>query len=362
MCLASIYQFIRKQSFLCPQSPPSLLIAQSYALHKLCLIKTLLLRGVLHPLAAIGGISVTHLSMPRRRVFNKTIREKKPDSALKSKACADIPMHLQALWEDFLLTDYLEYSDYKWQELTIAMVQRHQMQTDLQWRVGWEALWENPYLPNLPRTLIEEYYPGGLPGGKLKCVPCVCWAMGAGLEQCWTTKAPKYRQSPELPAGFELNVVSATAEAKHVTLFWHANTIWWRQKPRMVTSFDMQQRGVRYAVRDHLRKPLHHIDGIATACICIFCQKSFATPGSVLHHMRDNHEDKVHDGEDSWKKDMEALYNVKLNCLILRTWDFLGLTSVNLMKTTWVFNHWDIWALNSKGRIGVDFNYCVYLR
>ena len=298
------------------------------------------------------------------RVFNRTIKEKKPDSVLKSKACDDIPMHLQALWREPLLTDYLEYSDYKWQELTIAMVRRHQMQTDLQWRVGWEALWENVHLPK-PRTLIEEYYPGGLPRGKLKCVPCVCWAMGTGLEQCWTTGAPKHRQSLELSAGFALNAPSATAEATHGTLFWHANTIWRQQKPRMVTSFDMQQRGVRNAVRDHLRKPLHHIDGIVTACICIFCQKSFVTPGGVLHHMRAKHKDKVHDGEDSWKQDMEVLYNVKLNCLILRTWDFLGLTYVNLMMTTQVFNHWDIWALNSKGTIGLVFDalrYGTYLR
>jgi hypothetical protein len=30
--------------------------------------------------------------------------------------------------------------------------------------------------------------------------------------------------------------------------------------------------------------------------------------------MKVHHQDKVHDGEDSWKKDMEALYNVKLHC------------------------------------------------
>ena len=298
---------------------------------------------LLHP--AIGGISTTHLSysMPvvlfnkpiakpvlPRVLFNTTMGKLSPEPAPVGTAPAPYTMPIRQkvpalYWGDFIFQDYLTYEDGKWQQLAAALVRRQHTQKAWQWRVGWQALWDNPDLP------IEEYYPGGLPKGEFKCVSCVCWFLG--LEEA---REPTYPPGIWLPAK-----VTGTS-----------NLIHRRHKPINTHSFDNQKKTVRYLVHGHLQKPFHRMAGINTSCICIFCEKRCANPGGVLHHMSVHHSDKVHDGEDSWKKDMQALYNVKLHCLILRTLDFLGLTPVNLMVTTWVFNHWDIWAANSAGRIG----------
>ena len=265
------------------------------------------------------------LIMPR--VFNRTIEKRAP-------YVMPIRLQVRALEEeeDFIFQDFLTYLQDKWQQLTTAMVQRQQTQKDWQWRMGWQALWDEPLFP-MPRTLMEEYYPGGMPDVHFKCVLCVCWTMGLGQPKC-----PKYRHCSDmrwLPA----KVIVASDLRR-------------QRRTRAATPALLRCSSDGYTVYRHLRTPMHNMNGINASCICVFCKKQCANPGGVLHHMKVHHPDKVHDGEDSWKKDMEALYNVKLHCLILRTWDFLGLTSFSLMMTTWVFNHWDIWAANSRGRIG----------
>jgi hypothetical protein len=255
------------------------------------------------------------LVMPR--LLNKTM--KKPDKTMEKLSPEPAPagwvlgtppapyimsirQQVRALYEDDLIfQDYLTYEDDKWQQLTAAMVLRQHTQKEWQWRMGWHAIWDKPYLP-MPRTLIEEYYPVGFPAGKFKCVLCVCWSMGLGQ-----TRKPKDRQCQESGRSLPAKVMAPSqGDSAKVTGD--------RQRKRMILSFDNQSLCVRYTVHGHLQTPLHNMDGINTSCICIFCGKTCVSPGGVLHHMRVRHQDKVHDGEDSWKKDMEALYNVKLHC------------------------------------------------
>ena len=287
--------------------------------------------------------------MPRV-LFNKTIP--KPDKTMEKLSPEAAPagwvlgtlpapyimpirQQARALYEDDpLMQDYMTYYEDKWQTLAAAMVLRQHTQKEWQWRMGWQAIWDKPHLP-MPRALIEEYYPVGFPEGKFKCVLCVCWSMGLGQ-----TRKPKYRQRQESGRWLPAKLTGTSNLIR-------------RQRNRLMHSFH-NERGVRRIVHDHLQTPLHNVNGIRTSCVCIFCEKKCASPGGVLHHMRMHHSDKVHDGEDSWKKDLQALYNVKLHCLILRTSDFLGLTPVSLMMTTWVFNHLDIWAANSNGRLVPD--------
>ena len=193
-----------------------------------------------------------------------------------------------------IFDDYSSYLEDKWQQLTTAMVQRQQTQKDWQWRVGWQALWDKPY-DSMPRILMEEYYPGGIPNGHFKCALCVCWTMG--LSHCHVVK---YRQCSDmrwLPA--KTTVTSSLRR---------------QRRTRAATSFDHREGGDRHIVHRHLQTPMHNMDGINASCICVFCNRICANPGGVLHHMKVHHPDKVHDGEDSWEKDMRALYKVKPYC------------------------------------------------